>query len=82
MQFISLVWGILALLGLAVGFLPCLGALNWVNIPFSAVGLAVSIYALATAKVEGKGGALAGVICCGLAVFFGLIRLALGGGVF
>ena len=45
MQILSLVWGILAILGLGVAFVPCLGSLNWLNIPFAVVGLIISIVA-------------------------------------
>jgi hypothetical protein len=81
MQVISLVFGILSLIGLGVAFLPCFGALNWLVIPFAGLGLLVSIIAFATTKEGGKGGSVAGIICCGIAVMFGLIRLIAGGGV-
>jgi hypothetical protein len=81
LQVVSMVWGILAILGMIVAFLPCLGSLNWLNIPFSVVGLVVSIVALATANDGSRTGATAGVVCCGIATVFGLIRLMLGGGV-
>jgi hypothetical protein len=48
MQVLSVVWGILALCGMFVAFFPCLGSLNWINIPFSFVGLIISIVALVT----------------------------------
>ncbi len=78
----SLVFGILAILGMLVGFIPCFGALNWINIPFAFIGLIVSIVALSN-KQEGnsKNGALAGLIMCLCAMFFGLFRLFLGGGI-
>lgn len=81
MQVLSLILGILAILGMMVGFFPCLGALNWLNIPLSGIGLLISIIALATGKPGNRGGSVAGVICCGIAIVFGLIRLAAGGGV-
>ncbi len=81
MQILSLVWGILALCGMFVGFFPCLGALNWLNIPFSVVGLIVSVIALASGKPGNRGGSTAGVVCCAVAVMFGLIRLIAGGGI-
>jgi hypothetical protein len=81
MQILSMVWGILTIIGMMVGFFPCLGALNWLNIPFAGIGLIISAIALATAKEGNKGGAIAGVICCAIAVIFGLIRLVAGGGV-
>ena len=81
MQVLSLVWGILAIVGMLFGFLPCFGALNWLNIPFAIIGLIISIIALTTAPACKKASAVAGIVCCGLAMLFGLIRLILGGGV-
>ena len=82
MQVICLIWGILALVGMLVAFVPCLGALNWLNIPFSVAGLIVSIIALVTTKEPSRGAAVAAVVLCGVAALLGLIRLAVGGGVF
>jgi hypothetical protein len=81
MSTVSLIWGILSLVGMMVGFLPCLGSLNWLNIPFSAAGLIVSVIALTKAAPDKKGGPIAGVVLCSLAVLLGLIRLIAGGGV-
>lgn len=81
MQVLSLIWGILAILGMVVGFIPCLGALNWLNIPFSSIGIIISSIALGTAGEKPKGSSIAGLVCCAIAVFFGIIRLILGGGV-
>ena len=81
MQTLSLVWGILSVVGMGVAFFPWLGSLNWINIPFSGIGLIVSIVALARKVDEKKGGSIAGIVCCGIAVLFGIIRLIAGGGV-
>ncbi|MCX8043662.1 MAG: hypothetical protein N3B18_05975, partial [Desulfobacterota bacterium] len=81
MQFLSLIWRIFAILGMIVGFFPCLGALNWINIPFSAIGIIISGIALCTAGDNPKGGSIAGLILCIIALFFGIFRLILGGGV-
>lgn len=81
MQTLSLIWGILALAGMVVAFFPCLGALNWLNIPFSAAGLVVAVIAVAKSDAASKGPAMAGLVMCAIAVLLGLIRLALGGGV-
>jgi len=75
-----MVWGILALVGMLVGFLPCLGALNWLNIPFAFVGGIISIVVLATTKEPSKTASIVGLVLCGVAFFFGAIRLVLGGG--
>jgi hypothetical protein len=81
MQVLSLIWGILAILGMVVAFFPCLGALNWLNIPFSGIGIIISGIALGTAGTKPKGSSVAGLVCCIIAMFFGIIRLVLGGGV-
>jgi hypothetical protein len=81
MQTVSLIWGILAMLGMLVAFFPCLGALNWLNIPFSIVGLIISIIAMANAAPGRNGSAKAGLILCAIATILGMIRLLLGGGV-
>ena len=41
MNTISVIIGIVALLGALVGFIPFLGLLNWLVIPLAAVGLVV-----------------------------------------
>ena len=81
MQVLSLVWGILALIGMIIGFVPCLGALNWLNIPFAGVGAIVSGIAVGTSKDSNRVAGLTGLVCCGIALVFGMIRLALGGGI-
>ena len=79
MQILSLVWGILALLGLVVAFVPCLGWLNWVNIPFAIAGLIISIMAKSRRP---SGAATAGIVLNGIAIVLGIIRLKLGLGIF
>ena len=74
----ALVLGILSIVGMVIGFIPCLGALNWINIPFAIVGLVISI----VAAVQGDTKGIAGIVLCGIAIVFGGIRLILGGGIF
>jgi hypothetical protein len=81
MQTLSLIWGILAMLGMLVAFFPCLGALNWLNIPFSVIGLIISVIAMANAPAGRQGTAKSGVILCAIATVLGVIRLGIGGGV-
>jgi hypothetical protein len=82
MQVLCLVWGILAVLGMFVAFFPCLGALNWINIPFSLIGLILSIIVVATTREPRKGAAVAGLVLCAIAVLLGGLRLIMGGGIF
>jgi hypothetical protein len=82
MQMVSLIWGILALVGMLVAFVPFFGALNWLLIPFAVVGAIVSAIAAGTAPAgASKGKSIAGLICCGIAAIFGLICLVVGLGV-
>jgi len=81
MQILSLIWGILALVGVLAAFAPFFGALNWLLIPFALIGAIVSAIAVGIASPGQKGKSTAGLICCGLAAVFGFIRLVLGLGV-
>ncbi len=83
MQILSLFWGILSIIGMLIGFIPCLGAYNWINIPFAAIGFILSIISIVNAGPgESKSTGTAGLIMCAGAMIFGLIRLTIGGGVF
>ncbi len=75
---VSLIIGILAGIGMAIGFIPCLGWINWFNIPVAAIGLVFGI--IAAAQGDGKG--IVGLVICAVAILLGLIRLVLGGGFF
>lgn len=83
MQIASLILGILSLIGMFIAFIPCLGFLNWFNIPFAVIGFIISLIAF-TQKTypvqEDKGYSRAGLILCTLAIVFGFFRLILGGG--
>ncbi len=81
MQVLSLIWGILAVIGWLTASMPCLGSLNWISIPFATIGLIISIVTYVNEKVMPKGMALAGIIMCGIAMIFSVFRLIAGGGV-
>ena len=81
MYIISLVWGILAGIGMLIGFIPCLGWFNWLNMPFAMLGLVICIVSIATSREnESKGFSVAGLSLCVTAIFLGGIRLLIGGG--
>jgi cobalamin biosynthesis protein CobD/CbiB len=83
MEVASLVLGILSILGLIVGFFPCLGALNWLVIPIAIIGLVISLVARNRSKQAGvktSGLVVAGLIMSSITIVFGFIRLILGGG--
>ena len=72
MKTLGLIIGILAAIGMLFGFIPFLGWLNWIVIPFAILGLIFSSI--------GKG--TGGMVLCGVTLVFGVLRLFLGGGLF
>ena len=83
MQIAGLIIGILSMVGMVVGFIPCLGSLNWINIPLAIIGLIVSIIGFTNApQEEPKGKATSGIVLCSIAIIFGMFRLMIGGGIF
>ena len=79
MQLLALIWGILSIIGFGIAFLPCLGSLNYLNIPFAIVGLIISIVAASNAPMGQKGSAVAGIVLNAIAIAFGAVRLVAGG---
>ena len=67
----SLVWGILAIIGMAVGIIPCFGSLNYLNIPFAVLGLLFSILAILLSSKKEL--AIAGCLLCAVAIFIGAV---------
>ena len=80
LSFLSLIWGILAIIGMAVAIIPFLGALNYLNIPFAVFGLLFSVLVLIVSSKKEL--AVAGCVLCGVAILLGAIRLVLGFGIF
>ena len=79
LSILSLVWGILAILGMAVGIIPCFGSLNYLNIPFAVFGLFFSIVAIVLSSKKEL--AIAGSLLCVVAILIGAIRLVIGFGI-
>ena len=73
--------GIVALSFMLIGFIPCLGWLNYLNIFLSFITIIIGVVAIATAKSDAdRTSAFLGVAFVGLAIFLGTGRLILGGG--
>jgi len=81
MGIVSLVLGIITIIGMLIGLIPFLGWMNWGVIPIAVVGLIISIVAIASVK-ENRGLSIAGLILCAIALPVGIIRLIIGWGVF
>ena len=80
MQMFCVLWGFAAVAATVVAFFPCLGALNWLVVPFCALGLVVSIVVFVRTPLP-RGAALFGIVLCGLALAVSWLRLQLGGGI-
>lgn len=75
LSFIAFVWGILAIVGMGVGFFPWLAAWSWVNLPFAVLGASVGIASIFTGKDGGTKSAVIGIALCMVASIVGLLRL-------
>ena len=82
MQIASLAWGILAIIGFFVGVIPCLGWMNWFNIPFAVGGLLFAIFAYLAGRAGERNASVWAIVLCSIAVLIGAKRLILGGGIF
>ena len=71
MKLIGFLFGLIALLAMLIAFIPMLGWLNWIVIPFAIIGLIIS----------GLTNSRTGKTFCIVVIFFGILRLILGGGI-
>ena len=72
MNTLSILFGILALLGALVAFVPLLGILNWFILPLAFVGLVAGLLAK---ENSGRNVNIVVIVIC-------IVRLSLGGGIF
>lgn len=73
--------GILTISLMAVGLIPCIGWLNYINFPLAFVTVIVSIVASSNAKTNAdRSAAMIGLAFALIAGFVGFIRLLVGGG--
>ena len=73
--------GIIALSFMLIGFIPCLGWFNYLNITLSFITIIIGIVAIASAKSDAdRTSAFLGLAFVALAIILGTIRLILGGG--
>ena len=78
---LGLGFGILAMIGFGIAFIPLLGWLNGFNISLGAVASICSGVALSSRDPESRRAAIAGLIMGLVAVVVGALRLAVGGGI-
>jgi len=88
----SLIIGIFAIVGMCIGFIPCLGWFNWFNIPLAIVGIILGALAYNEQRnieyryddpmIRRNNDVPIGLILCSVAFVFGAFRLVIGLGVF
>lgn len=91
MKLASLIIGITTILGMIIALTPCLGWLNWFNIPLALIGLIIGLvdYTNVQQPYTDMHDPLnpyrkpfpTGALLCGIALFLSSIRLVLGGGI-
>jgi hypothetical protein len=79
MGFISLIWGILAMLFMLVALIPLLGWLNWAVIPFAAIGAIIAAIGIMLRGEKGRR-AKAGLLLNTIVIVVAVVRLSMGGG--
>jgi hypothetical protein len=80
---ISILIGIFSIVGMMIAFIPCLGFLNWLSIPFAMIGLVINIVSYIYAGPStSKTHIVAGIIMCAISICVGILRLIIGGGFF
>ncbi len=73
----------MSIIGMLIAFIPCLGFLNWVVIPFAMISLVINIIAYVNTPYNfPKSTIVAGLILSTISILFGLLRLIIGGGIF
>ena len=78
MKILCKVWAILSLTMMCIGFFPCLGWVNWFNIPFSATGLVLLLAWLLTSRKNKSNDYLFVIVSLSSAIILGILRLFLG----
>jgi hypothetical protein len=72
LNLMSLIIGVVTLIGAVIAFFPLLGWFNWIVLPFAIIGLALGVLSSSTA------GRNLNLVVIGV----GALRLMLGGGIF
>jgi DNA-directed RNA polymerase subunit RPC12/RpoP len=79
LQWVVLVWGIISFIVMGIAFMPLMGMLNWINIPFSGIGFLVGLITIFTGRPR-KWPSIVGTVLCLFAVVAGTIKIISGVG--
>lgn len=88
MRQVSLAFGIITIKGMLIGFIPCFGWFNWINLPLAIIGIITGLLAYTMQpQTSNPYGAPqqrkipVGLLLCSVAFVFGTLRLILGRGI-
>lgn len=79
LQWIVLTWGIISLTLMGIAMMPLMGMLNWINIPFAALGVIMSFVTIFAARSR-KWPSIVGTVLCLLAVVVSSMKIIFGVG--
>lgn len=79
LSFIALIWGVLAVIGMVIGFIPGLRLVGWVDLPFAILGAVVGIVSIFRPPQGGNRSSITGTTLCMIASIAGMILLVMGG---
>jgi hypothetical protein len=80
MGFISLIWGVFAMLFMLIALIPLLGWLNWAVIPFAGIGVILAAIGIMLRGEKGRR-AKAGLLLNAIVIVVAVVRLSMGGGI-
>lgn len=80
MGFISLIWGVFAMLFMLIALIPLLGWLNWAVVPFAAIGVILAAVGIMLRGEKGRR-AKAGLLLNAIVIVVAVVRLSMGGGI-
>jgi hypothetical protein len=77
LQWVVLAWGIISFTVMGIALMPLMGMLNWINIPFSGIGVLIGLVTIFTARPR-KWPSIVGTVLCSFALLAGSIRVIFG----
>lgn len=81
MKYLSIALGLIAIIFMLVGIIPCLGSLNYINLFFSVPGAIIALWLYMTPEGKLDNTVKIALFLNGCAFFVGVARLFIGGGV-
>ena len=78
MKSLSLTWGVLSIVLMALSFVPCFSCMQWPTILFASIGIAFCGIAMAKAAAGDRMSSAIGIGCCAFAILLIIISMSSG----